>query len=157
VNDTTPYSVVVAAVETLGAWDATANLDLLRKAAQMDSQDEVIRRAAYRTLVKENREVGLPLILSTWENTGTPRRIRQAALEAMGALPAGEPDSTMALRAALASQDATSGYAAARAIEERGDTALLPELKKFAAIPPRGAPRWLQGATNRIITQMEKQ
>jgi hypothetical protein len=74
----------------------------------------------------------------------------------MGVLPAGEPRSTEALRTALASREPTTGYTAARAIEERGDVALLPELKAFAARPPRGAPRWLPGAVNQIITQMEK-
>ncbi|MES2459221.1 MAG: M1 family aminopeptidase [Armatimonadota bacterium] len=156
VNNTAPYAVVSAAVETLGGWDATANLDVIRKAAQMDSLDEVIRKSAYRTLAKEKPDAGLPLILTTWENQSAPRRVRQAALEAMGALPAGEPRSTEALRAALASKDTGTGYAAARVIEERSDIALLPELKAFAATPPRGAPRWLQGAVNQIITQMEK-
>jgi hypothetical protein len=94
--------------------------------------------------------------MTTWENQSAPRRVRQAALEAMGSLPAGEPRTSEVLRSALASQDTGLGYAAARAVEERNDLALLPELKTFAATPPRGAPRWLQGAVNRIITQMEK-
>jgi aminopeptidase N len=156
VSNTATYSVVAAAVEVLGSWDATANLDILRKAAQMDSRDEVIRKAAYRTLAREKRDVGLPLIVDTWQRPSTPRSVRQAALEAMGVLPAGEPRSTEALRTALASREPTTGYTAARAIKERGDVALLPELKAFAARPPRGAPRWLPGAVNQIITQMEK-
>jgi aminopeptidase N len=156
VNTTAPYAVVSAALETLGGWDVNGNEDLLQKAAQMDSQNEEIRKSAYRTLAKNKPEVGLSLMTTAWENSASPRRIRQAALESMGALPAGEPRSTMALRTALASQDFSFGYTAARAIEERNDLALLPELKAFAATPPRGAPRFMQGALNRIITQMEK-
>jgi aminopeptidase N len=156
VSDNAPYAVVAAALETLGGWDAAANLDVLQKATRMNSLDEVIRKAAYRTLAKEKPDVGIPLIVTAWDNPSAPRGTRQAALEAVGALPAGEPRSTAVLRTALTSQDIGFGYAAARAAEERSDAALLPELRAFAAAPPRGAPRWLQGAVNRIITQMEK-
>ena len=156
VNDTAQSPVVAAAVETLGAWDVTANLDVLQKAAQMDTPDESIRTAAYATLAKENRTLGLPLILAGWQNTTSPRRARLAALAAMGSLPAAEPQSSAALRSALLSHDAGYGFAAARVIDERNDVALLPELKAFAAAPLQGSPRRFQGFVNRIIARMEK-
>ncbi len=156
VNDTSSYAVVSAALETLGGWDATGNLDLLQKAAKMDSLDEVIRGTAYRILAREKPDVGVPLVTSAWENASLPRAARQAALQAMAAIPAGEARSTAALRSALTSKDFGYGYVAVRVIRERNDVALLPELKAFAAAPPRGTPRFFQGEISQVIEEMEK-
>jgi hypothetical protein len=74
----------------------------------------------------------------------------------MAAIPAGEERSTAALKSALTSKDFGFGFAAVRVIGERSDVALLPELKAFAAAPPRGTPRFFQGAISQIIEELEK-
>ncbi|MBC8101372.1 MAG: HEAT repeat domain-containing protein [Cytophagales bacterium] len=157
VGDTgAPYGVVAAAVETLGAWDANANLDLLQKAARMDSRGEVIRKAAFAALAGNKPEIGTPILVTTWGAVSKSREVRRAALEAMGALPAAEPKSTAVLREALRSKDSLFARSAAEAIGERNDRALLPDLKAFTATPPQGTPRWLQGVIRGIIAKMER-
>lgn len=158
-DDRAPYAVIAAAVRALGAWDAKANADVLRKAAQMPSRSEVIRQAAYATLARYLPSEGVPVLLKAASAAGgaTPER-RTAAIRAMGGIPASDEPTRDALRAILKAPEFNLGasLAAAQAIAERKDTALLPDLRALQQTPPAGAPGFFRAALARILADLEQ-
>ena len=159
VNDQAPYAVIAAAVRTLGAWDAKANADVLRRSAQMPSRGEVIRQAAYGALAQYLPSEGAPILIKAASATGgaTPE-LRTAAIRAMGSLPATDEPTRDALRAILHAPEFNLGavLAAAQAAGERKDAALLPDLRALQQSPPKGAPGFLRTVLARIIADLEQ-
>lgn len=155
VNDKAPYAVVAAAVRTLAAWDADANFDLLNQAASMPSRRDVIREAALNSLAKASPDKAIPALLAA-AAPDKPSGLRQSALRAMNGVASGEPRVREALRVALKDSDSLVVIAAATAIRERKETALLPDVKALQSAPPKGAPTWFPSVIGAIVMEMEK-
>lgn len=157
VSDQAPYAVIAASVRALAAWDAKANADVLRRAAQMNSRNEVVREAAYGALARYSPSEGVPILLGAATNTGTPPDLRLAAVRAMGSIPASDERTREALRGILKSSDFNLGlfFAAAQAIAERRDTALLPDLRALQQNPPKNAPGFFVSALGQIIAALD--
>jgi aminopeptidase N len=157
VNGTEPYGVIAETVTTLAAWDARANMPVLKRAAEMPSLHERIRAAAYAALANAHSEEGIAQLVSASGPESDPD-LRQAALRALGKVDAAEPRTREALRAALADPDFETVMAAVRAIGERKDKALLPALRSLKANPPPAAAGrdWFPGFIDETIATVEK-
>ena len=135
VNDQEPYAVVTSSLSTLAAWDPKGSLLVFKKAANMPSLHERLRAAAYSALAGIHTEDGVTLILHA-AGPDNDFDIRRAALQAMGQVPASEPRTREALRAALQETDFEIVRTAVFAIRARNDKDLLPALQVLQTHPP---------------------
>jgi aminopeptidase N len=74
VNDREPYTVVQAAISTLGDWDAPANRDIFEKAAKLTSPTDSIRLLALDGLAKADAAEGKTPVDPAPQTTRTVRQ-----------------------------------------------------------------------------------
>jgi HEAT repeat protein len=153
VSEKEPYSVVVAAVQTLAEWDAGANKDVLLRAARMPSRRENVRSTAFAALAKAKSEDGIRLMVAAASQTEN-EDLRNATLRAMGQVDASEPQTREALRKALMDSDYWAVFNAAQAVSDRKDKDLLPDLQKVVASPPAGTPEWMKNALSEMAKKL---
>lgn len=151
-----PYRVVAAAIRALGTWNATANLDLIKKAAQSPAPfglGSEVRTAGFESLAKADPNVGVPLLTAAASSQSDPDT-RAVALRALGGL-GPDPRTQPVLRAALQDTSWNVALTAASAVAARGDKALLPDVQALEKKPPSGAPAWFGPAVGAIARRIE--
>ncbi len=157
VNDQEPYAVVTSSLSTLATWEPKGSLGVLTKATDMPSLRENIRTAAYSALAGTHTDEGLTLILKAngpkndWE-------VRRAALQAMGQVPASEPRTREALRAALQETDFEIVRTAVYAVRARNEKDLLPALQALQTHPPAFMEKygWFKGELDETVKVLSK-
>ena len=136
------YRVRAAALLALGQRKSDATMVTLQNAAQTDSPDDVIRRAALRAMGVLGNDQAAPRLLE-WIEPGKPMRLRTAAIDSLGKV--AKKDNTVESRliALLNDPDFDIRLATVYALGERGDAAAiepLENLRKSGDIPSGGGP-----------------
>jgi len=136
------YRVRAAALLALGQRKSDATMVTLQNAAQTDSPDDVIRRAALRAMGVLGNDQAAPRLLE-WIEPGKPMRLRTAAIDSLGKV--AKKDNTVESRliALLNDPDFDIRLATVYALGERGDAAAiepLEKLRKSGDIPSGGGP-----------------
>ncbi|GAB4464455.1 MAG: M1 family metallopeptidase [Armatimonadaceae bacterium] len=156
VNDRAPYAVVVSALQALVQWDPAGNMPTFRKAAEMESEGDVIRTAAYLSLARANPSEGIPLLLAATD-TKNPSSRRLAAVRALREVSGEDPRIDQAIKTLVTDSDWIIALAAADVAGRRKITDLKPVLEKMRETPPVGAPSWFGSAINSYLRQMEQE
>ena len=154
VNDTDPYAVVAASVRVLGKWDAKGSADVIQKASQMNSLNEVIRQSAYEAIAKTDLATGVPILVKAAQPDNS-LALRGAALRAMGGVDGTETQTRAALVSALKDTDVQIVISAASAIVERKDKTVLDDFKALQQTPPANAPSWFPAVMGRYVQALE--
>jgi aminopeptidase N len=150
-----PYAVVTGALGALARLDPNASTEIFVKAASQPSRREVIRTAAFAALAKASPEKASAALADALRPE-QPTELRQAAVRALGALPASDTKSRDALLGALKDKDPMTVLTAAQALAQRGDKGQAPALRALEKTPPTGAPSWFSGAMGQIAEALEK-
>jgi aminopeptidase N len=131
VNDSSPYGVVNASVDTLRDWDMKGNLDLILKASRLSSNRNVLRNHAL-TILAESDLPGVRdgIVADAEKGSGT---MRTTALTALGGFEDKDTRAHEALQAALKEKDGAILAAAIQGIRRSDDKSFVPDLQALEA------------------------
>ena len=136
------YRVRAAALLGLAQRKAEGAMAALGSAANTDSPDDVIRRAALRAMGLLGNDQAVPRLLE-WLEQGKPVRLRAAAISSLGQIAKKDESVELRLLAQLNDPDFDVRLATVFALGERGDPAAiepLENLRKSGDVPPGGGP-----------------
>jgi HEAT repeat protein len=155
INNSEPYTVVVAAISSLNGWDSIGNKDIVLKAASMYSLRETIRTASFNILASENAPEAPELFLKACVESNR-EVLRVAAIDAMGKLNLAEPKTRAALFSALHAETTNIVLHAAQALGARKDVSALPELRRIKSHPPNNLQSWQMQDIDGLIKSLDK-
>ncbi len=125
------YFVEAAAAAAIGKTKAKAAFELLRKALDKESWNDVVRAAAFRGFGALGDERAIKLCVE-WSAYGKPAHARDAAIEALGKLGQGKKDVRERLLELIDDPDYHTRMAALSALEELHEAAAIPRLEQLA-------------------------
>ena len=117
----TSYRARAAALQALGKLKAPNSFAILESAINADSPDDILRKAALRSLGTLGDDKAVPL-LRTWSALGKPMESRQAAITSLGRMQKDNKDITKELSAYLLEPHFPVRMSALYAIGAREDT-----------------------------------
>lgn len=156
INDKEGYAPIRSALAVLASWDPAGSVAILKKASEMPSLNDQIRRSAYQALAGTHTEESVTLLLAAAAPEKTTE-MRSAALDSMGQV-SPEPRTREALRGALLDSEFDVIVAAINAIRARKDKELLPALEALKKSPPAAGNgyAWFPGFLDQAINELKK-
>ncbi len=125
------WRVRAAALEALGTMKAPGAFDILEKAVNSDSPDDVLRNAALRGFGDSGNDKAAP-ILQTWAAPGKPLTSRAPAISGLAKLDLKNKEITSLLVACLQERRLDVQRAALFALAARGDKDSAPAVEAYA-------------------------
>ena len=126
----TSYRARAAALQALGKLKAPNSFAILESAINADSPDDILRKAALRSLGTLGDDKAVPL-LRTWSALGKPMDSRQAAITSLGRMQKDNKDITKELSAYLLEPHFPVRMSALYAIGAREDASAIPALESL--------------------------